>query len=67
MVIVTSTTARPLFFSAAEEAGYNTGLAVLAGKVAVEVAGDRWVKWADRSIGQGVAFERGYDSTGATR
>jgi hypothetical protein len=66
MVIVTST-ARPFFLSAAEEAGYDAGLAVLAGSLEVEAVGSQWVAWADRSYGSGVAFERGYDRTGATR
>lgn len=53
--------------SDAEIAGHKAGLAVLAGKLAVEAVGAQWVKWADRSYGQGRAFERAFDATGAQR
>lgn len=53
--------------SDAEIAGHKAGVAVLAGKLAVEKAGDQWVRWADRSYAQGRAFERGYEATGAQR
>ena len=58
----------PKFFtSEAAEAGHNAGLAVLAGKLTAERAGDQWVKWADRSHNSGVAFLREFDATGAQR
>ena len=60
-----TTTARPFFVSEAEEAGYDAGLAVLAGTLDVEAVGAQWVEWADRSYGSGVAFERGFERTGA--
>ena len=62
-----TSTSRPFFTSAAEEAGYDAGLAVLAGRREVEAVGSEWVRWADRSYGQGRAFERGYERTGAQR
>lgn len=64
---MTNTSALSILASDAEIAGHKAGLAVLAGKLDVEAAGDRWVKWADRSYAQGRAFERAYEATGATR
>jgi hypothetical protein len=58
----------PKFFtSAAAEAGHKAGLAVLAGRMTAEKAGDKWVAFADKSHGQGVAFLREFDATGAQR
>lgn len=55
------------FHSSAYEAGFKAGTQVLSGRLAVEDAGDRWVRWADRSHSAGVEFDRGYDASGATR
>jgi hypothetical protein len=58
----------PKFFtSEAAEAGHKAGLAVLAGKLSAEKAGDRWLKFADRSHNSGEAFLREFDATGAQR
>ena len=62
-----STTTTRFFFSEAEEAGHRAGLAVLAGTLTAEEAGDQWVKWADRSYASGRSFEREYEATGARR
>jgi hypothetical protein len=55
------------FTSEAAQSGHSAGLAVLAGKLSVESAGDKWLKWADRSHAKGVAFEKAYAATGAQR
>jgi len=51
----------------AAQAGHDTGLAVLAGTMTAEQAGDRWVIWADRSHTSGIAFLKAYEATGAAR
>lgn len=51
----------------ATEAGRNAGLAVLAGTLQAEDAGDLWLAWADRSHAAGAAFLRAFDATGAER
>ena len=56
-----------IFRPAAEQAGYDAGQAVLAGRLSAEAAGDRWVRVADSSHGAGQAWLRGFDSTGVAR
>lgn len=51
----------------AAQAGHKAGLAVLAGKLSVEAAGDRWVRVADRSHAAGEAWLRAFEATGAQR
>jgi hypothetical protein len=65
--MASTTTTRPFFFSAAEEAGHEAGLVVLAGTLSVEEVGDLWLAHADRSYAAGRSFERAYDATGADR
>lgn len=51
----------------ATQAGHDAGLAVLAGTLLAEDAGDAWLAWADKSHAAGVAFLRAFDATGAER
>lgn len=51
----------------AAAAGTTAGLAVIAGTLAVEDAGDLWVTFADRSHEAGESFLRAFDATGAKR
>ena len=45
----------------AAAAGHDAARLVASGELTEEQAGDRWVLWADRSHGAGVAFTRAYE------
>lgn len=57
----------PVYLTGSAREGYQTGLDVLAGRMAVEDAGDVWLSHADRSHSAGVNFDRGYALSGAPR
>jgi len=56
-----------MFNSQASRDGHDAGMAVKAGTLTPEEAGDAWLAWADRSYGAGRAFQAAYDRTGAER
>ena len=49
------------YVSAAYADGIDWARAVMAGRVTVESAGDRWVRWADQAHSLGVDYRSGYD------